>query len=112
MSTRILKTTVTLAALACAFTIAAANATSAQGRLCAKRDDVVKQLGSVHGESRQSVGLQQNARVMETFANSETGSWTIIVSMPDGLSCLVAAGEAYQAESAESAPIAKTDDPA
>ena len=98
MSTQVLKTTFTLGALACALTIAAASSSSAQGRLCAKRDDVVKQLASVHGESRQSVGLQKNARVMETFANPETGTWTIIVSLPTGLSCLVAAGEAFQAD--------------
>ena len=113
MSTHVMKTTLTLGALACAFTIAATSAAPAQGRLCAKRDDVVKQLASVHGESRQSVGLQKNARVMETFANHETGTWTIIVSLPTGLSCLVAAGEAFQADlTVDSAAPTAEEDPA
>ncbi|MEM7525154.1 MAG: hypothetical protein AAF360_15640, partial [Pseudomonadota bacterium] len=67
-------------------------------RLCGERDKVISQLQSIHGESRQSVGLQRDARVMETYANPDTGSWTIIVSMPSGMACLVAAGEAFQGE--------------
>ena len=83
----------------------------AQGGLCGKRDQVISQLKSVHGEIRMSVGLQQNARVMETYANVETGSWTIIVSSPTGVACLVAAGEAFQA-SAEDVAQKSLDDPA
>ncbi|MEO1611047.1 MAG: hypothetical protein AAFU55_01620 [Pseudomonadota bacterium] len=112
MRNGMMKTTLTCAALACAFTIAAANAASAQGGLCAKRDQIVAQLKSVHGESRQAVGLQQNARVMETYANPETGSWTIIVSMPTGMACLVAAGEAFQVSAEGTGPEVVEDDPA
>lgn len=112
MQNRMMKTTLTCAALACAFTIAAASGASAQGGLCGQRDQIVSQLKSVHGESRQAVGLQQNSRVMETYANPETGSWTIIVSMPTGVACLVAAGEAFQANAEAGEAAAKRDDPA
>ena len=67
----------------------------AQGRVCAKRDKLVGEIAKSHGETRQSIGLQRNSSVIETFANLDTGSWTIIVSLPTGISCLVAAGEAY-----------------
>lgn len=70
----------------------------AQGQHCGPRDRIVQLLHDKHGESRVSFGLQQNMQVMETYANSETGSWTIIVALPTGLACLVAAGEAWQAE--------------
>lgn len=83
----------------------------AQGGLCGQRDQVIAQLKGVHGESRQSVGLQRNARVMETYANPETGTWTIIVSSPTGVACLVAAGEAFQADELTTVGSAK-DDPA
>ncbi|MEL7465776.1 MAG: hypothetical protein AAFN79_17030 [Pseudomonadota bacterium] len=113
MQNRMMKTTLTCAALACAFTIVAASSAKAQqGGLCGQRDQIVSQLQSVHGESRQAVGLQQNARVMETYANPETGSWTIIVSTPTGVACLVAAGEAFQANAEIAAPAANLDDPA
>ena len=89
-----------LAAFAAAVAIAApalvAEGAAAQGNVCAKREKLVSELQKSHGETRQSVGLQRNAGVIETFANTETGSWTIIVSLPTGMSCLVAAGEAFQ----------------
>ena len=75
-----------------------ATTAAAQGRVCAERDKLVAELAKTHGETRQSVGLQRNNGVIETFANTDTGSWTIIVSLPTGVSCLVAAGEAYQRE--------------
>ncbi len=34
---------------------------------------------------------------MEIYASDETGSWTIIVTLPDGMACLVAAGQSYEA---------------
>ena len=112
MSFSILKNTAAVAGLACAISFVSATAVSAEGRLCGKRDQVISQLQSVHGESRQSVGLQPNARVMETFANPDTGTWTIIVSLPTGMSCLVAAGEAYQAEAKGAFEPAVEEDPA
>ncbi len=33
----------------------------------------------------------------ETFANPVTGTWTILASRPDGVACLVASGELYEA---------------
>ena len=79
------------------------NDADAQGRVCAKRDKLVAELAKSHGETRQSAGLQRNNGVIETFANTETGSWTIIVSLPTGVSCLVAAGEAFQKDAKQAA---------
>ena len=76
----------------------AAQPAEAQGRICAPRDKIIEQLESRHGEIRQNYGLQQNAAVIETWANTDTGSWTIIMSTPDGMSCLVAVGEAFQSD--------------
>ncbi len=76
-------------------------AAEAQGRVCAKRDKMIAELAKSHGKSRQSVGLQRNAGVIETFANIETGSCTIVVSLPTGVSCLVAAGEGFQRDLAK-----------
>ncbi|WP_028955929.1 hypothetical protein [Sulfitobacter sp. 20_GPM-1509m] len=59
------------------------------------RDDVVKRLAELFGESRQSIGVAANGVVVETFA-SESGSWTITATMPDGLMCLVASGEWFE----------------
>lgn len=87
---------------------AVATPAAAQGQNCGPRDRIVTLLRDRHGETRQAVGLQQNMQVMETYANSETGSWTIIVALPTGMACLVAAGEAWQAEAGS--PAKKTGD--
>jgi hypothetical protein len=76
--------------------VCAAPAYAQQGAFCGPRERIVAQLADKHGETRRAVGLQQNMQVMELYANDGTGSWTIIVAMPTGVACLVAAGEAFQ----------------
>ena len=61
---------------------------------CAPRPDLVEILTKRHGESWRSSGLAQNGSVVETFA-AENGDWTILVTRPDGISCLLAAGQAF-----------------
>ena len=74
-------------------------ATSAQAQTprCAPRATVVEQLSTRYGESRQVVGLNANNTMMELFASVETGSWTITITGPNGTSCIVAAGQSYEA---------------
>ena len=88
-------------------TVTAASAQTA--RNCAPRDTVVERLASKYGESRQSMGLGANNAVVEVFASSESGSWTITVTSPSGLTCLVASGQHFE-ELAEALP--NTDDDA
>lgn len=64
---------------------------------CADRDTVLERLASHYGETRQSVGLGANNRLVEVFASEETGSWTITVTLPTGKTCLLASGEAFEA---------------
>lgn len=68
----------------------------AQGNNCAARDTVVERLASGYGETRQSVGLAPNNSVVEVYASRETGTWTITVTNPSGITCLVASGQAYE----------------
>jgi hypothetical protein len=68
----------------------------AQTGNCAPRDAVVERLAEGYGESRQSMGLGANNAVVEVFASPETGTWTITVTTPNGLTCLVASGQSYE----------------
>ena len=65
-------------------------------RSCGMRDQVVQTLADRYGETRQSIGLGSNNRVIEVFASLETGTWTITVTMPNGTMCLVASGQAFE----------------
>lgn len=69
----------------------------AQSGACAPRDMVVQRLADAYGETRQSMGLGANNMVVEVFASEMSGSWTITVTGSDGISCLMASGQAYEA---------------
>lgn len=83
-------------ALMTAATLTAPSA-AAQGRQCAPRDAVVTRLAEGYGESRKSIGIGANNHVVEVFASEDSGTWTITVTSPTGLTCLVASGQAYEA---------------
>ncbi|MCR9275269.1 MULTISPECIES: hypothetical protein [Mameliella] len=72
-------------------------------RHCAPRDQVIDRLATKYGETRQSMGLGANNAVMEVFASIESGSWTITVTMANGITCLVASGQSFE-ELAEALP--------
>lgn len=72
-------------------------AAHAQQGQCAPRDRVVAHLAAKYSETRRSVGLAANNMVLEVFASEETGSWTITVTSAQGITCLVASGQNFQA---------------
>lgn len=73
-----------------------ASAAAAQGQNCGTRNAVIERLADRYGESRQSIGMAPQGRVVEVFASLETGTWTITVTMPNGMTCLVASGQSYE----------------
>lgn len=75
----------------------------AQSSQCAPRDMVVQRLADAYGETQHSIGLAANNMVVEVFASDTSGSWTITVTGSDGVTCLVASGQAFEAIS-ETAP--------
>lgn len=71
-------------------------ATPAAAMQCGERDKIVAHLAETYGEGRVSVGLAENGAMVETFASAETGSWTLLVTSPRGLTCLLASGESFE----------------
>ncbi|MGJ8623479.1 MAG: hypothetical protein ACSHW1_11935 [Yoonia sp.] len=86
----------------------AAMPVQAQSANCADHAQVVSALAARYGESRQSIGLSNDNTVVEVFASTDTGTWTITITQPGGPTCLVAAGQAYQ-HVAEDLPNADSD---
>lgn len=62
---------------------------------CGERAPFVQQLEKVHHETPQAMGLSSDGGVFEVFA-SPAGTWTILVTYPNGVTCVVAAGEAWE----------------
>lgn len=66
-------------------------------RNCAPREAVTERLNERYGETRLGAGLAGDSSVvLEIWANQETGSWTITATNVNGVTCLIASGEAYQ----------------
>jgi hypothetical protein len=82
---------ITLSALALLVTTSAAWATN-----CAPRAVVVDRLSEKYSETRQSVSIDRQNRVVEMFANLDTGSWTAIATSPSGRACVVSYGQSYE----------------
>lgn len=85
-----------LSAAAALYIVSTTDVAAQNARNCAPRDSVVDRLADGYGESRQSMGLGANNAVIEVFASDETGSWTITVTTPNGLTCLVASGQSFE----------------
>ena len=66
---------------------------------CAPRDSALAQLAEKWGETRRAVMLA-NGPIFEIYAAEDSGTWTILRTTPDGLSCIVASGVAYEGTAA------------
>lgn len=72
-----------------------ANAQS-EYRSCAPRDRVIDRLEDQYGEELQSIGLGARGELIEQWASTTTGTWTITATKPSGQTCLVASGTDFQ----------------
>ena len=78
-----------------AVALVTANTADAQQN-CGPRDQVIEHLAEAFGEARQSIGLAQDNHVVETFAALDSGTWTIVITLPSGVTCLVASGTGFE----------------
>lgn len=76
--------------------VLAAQQLQAQAANCAPREDMLGRLADTYGETRKGFGIARQGAVMELFAADDTGTWTITVTLPDGTTCLIASGQAYE----------------
>jgi len=83
-----------LISVACTLALEALPA-RAQGPPCAPRASIVDTLGNRYQENLRAIGLTSRLTVLEIYV-SDRGTWTALVSNPQGMSCVVAAGEAWQ----------------
>ncbi len=65
----------------------------AQGVACLPRDALVERLEGRYKESPAGGGLQNPQQLLEVWASEETGSFTVFVTRPNGVSCIVATGQ-------------------
>jgi hypothetical protein len=85
-----------LAAAAVALTVAPALPAHAQSPACIKRADLLQHLAKQYHEAPAAVGLADNGSLLEVFASKSGETWTVTVTMPNGVSCMIATGQQWQ----------------
>ena len=88
-----MRKTLLLGAALAAFSSAA----SAQQNQCNTRESVISLLSNKYKEAPVAVGVTNTGGLVEVLSTGNGGTWTIIVTTPQGMSCLVAAGEGWRA---------------
>jgi hypothetical protein len=63
---------------------------------CDLRPNIVQILEEKYEEYQIGMGLSSPVHMTEVWANLTTGTWTILVTQPNGASCVVATGEGWQ----------------
>lgn len=67
----------------------------AQSSNCAERGQVIKKLQESYGEELAFGGLQKTRggqAVMEVWTSKQTGSYTVLITHANGISCIVSVG--------------------
>ena len=62
---------------------------------CAPHDKVSAELSTKFDEQPSSMGLAQDNTVMELYSSAK-GTWTLTATLPNGLTCLVTAGQNFE----------------
>jgi hypothetical protein len=74
-----------------------AQAYAVQQMPCAARGEVVKMLRDRFGETPIAHGVAHTGAVAEVFLGPK-GTWSIVATAPNGMSCMVGSGENWQSQ--------------
>jgi hypothetical protein len=64
--------------------------------VCASDEAVSKELESRYGEVPVARGLASDGKLLQVFASEDGISWTVVLTRPDGVSCIAATGRFWQ----------------
>lgn len=59
---------------------------------CESRDKLAELLDGRYSEKPIAAGLEAGGRLMEVFAADDGKTWTVVLTWPGGLSCVIATG--------------------
>jgi len=76
--------------------MAAEGESQSQQTLCNKRSEVMKNLSANYNEAPAALGMASNGGVLEVMTSKDGKTWTVLLTTPDGNSCLVAMGNSWE----------------
>lgn len=84
-----------LTALGSTAALLVASQPAASQMVCGNRVEIVDALQEGHSEQRTAAGISGNGGLVELFTG-EKGSWTLLMTIPGGPTCLIGAGEEWE----------------
>lgn len=75
--------------------VVAFNVSVSAAGLCGPREGIVKALKDKYQESGEARGIAGQVNLVEVFS-SKAGTWTLLVTTPDGIACIRAAGTGWE----------------
>lgn len=72
------------------------NVSVSASAMCGTRADFVKVLANKYQESPRSMAFAGEVNVVEVFTSKDGATWTILVTTPDGKTCIIAAGKGWE----------------
>ena len=63
---------------------------------CAERSILLERLAERYAEQPAALGLDSSGGIIELLTHADGRTWTLMLTLPNGLSCLIAAGEYWQ----------------
>lgn len=63
---------------------------------CLPHGKMADMLDQRYLEQPVSAGLEASGRLLEVFATADGGTWTLVMTTPNGLACVVASGLEWQ----------------
>jgi hypothetical protein len=84
-----------LASIIAAAVIATSVSPSNAASPCGRHEEITKVLTSKYQETRRILGVINTRNVMEIFLSPQ-GTWTVLLTDTNGMSCITASGEAWQ----------------
>lgn len=68
---------------------------------CILTPDAYASLTDTYGEQRLQILVMPDGRIVETWGNPDTGSWSLFITDPRGISCPLGSGVEFQTFAAE-----------
>lgn len=83
--------------MAAALAVAAAAQPRAQGPMaCGQRANVIETLQKKFGEARRAIGFDGRGGVTEIWVSDGTGTFTVLLTSPSGVTCLMSSGTRFE----------------
>lgn len=86
----------------------AATAPPALAASCAERSEVIERLSDKYAENFTAGGLRSDRKgstLVEVWSSQETGTFTLLVTYPNGVSCVLVAGTDFFEALPEKMPL-------